>query len=165
MTAKAFSFSIDLPVMNQWRNVDLLRTSVQNCFVAVFADLDGCNAIAMVTGELVENAIKYGDWGADDKSFRLLVHGKPGVVNIQVDNPVAVGSSAVAELQNTLRWIESQPSAQDAFLAKMLEIASRRPPTGASGLGLVRCAYEANAKLRSELVNATTLRVTAEMQF
>ena len=33
-------FSIDMTVRNEWRNVDLLRTSVQNCFTAVFADVD-----------------------------------------------------------------------------------------------------------------------------
>ena len=36
-----FGFSIDLTVRNEWKNIDLLRTSVQNCFIAVFADLDG----------------------------------------------------------------------------------------------------------------------------
>ena len=45
-----FGFSIDLTVRSEWRNIDLLRTSVQNCFTAVFADVDGCHAIAMVTG-------------------------------------------------------------------------------------------------------------------
>src|SRR6188472_1509324 len=67
-----FGFSIDLTVRNEWKNIDLLRTSVQNCFIAVFADLDGCHAIAMVTGELLENALKYGDWtGGDRAIFRL----------------------------------------------------------------------------------------------
>jgi len=47
-----FGFSIDMTVRNEWRNVDLLRTSVQNCFTAVFADVDGCHAIAMVTGHV-----------------------------------------------------------------------------------------------------------------
>src|SRR5262249_4675535 len=57
-----FAFSIDLPIRSDWANVDLLRTSVQNCFTAVFSEVDGCQALAMVTGELLENAIKYGDW-------------------------------------------------------------------------------------------------------
>ena len=45
-----FNFSIDLPVRSEWSNVDLLRTSVQNCFTAVFSDIDGCQALAMVSG-------------------------------------------------------------------------------------------------------------------
>src|SRR5262249_37618116 len=72
-----FGFSIDLTVRNEWRNIDLLRTSVQNCFIAVFADFDGCHSIAMVTGELLENALKYGDWTRGDRAmFRLRVQGR-----------------------------------------------------------------------------------------
>ena len=31
-----FGFSIDVPVRNEWANVSLLVTSVQNCFNAMF---------------------------------------------------------------------------------------------------------------------------------
>ena len=41
-----FGFSIDLPVRNDWRNVDVIRSSVQNCFSAVFVDLAGCHALS-----------------------------------------------------------------------------------------------------------------------
>lgn len=54
-------FSIDLPVRSEWANVDLLRVSVQDCVTAVFGDIAGCRSLAMVTGELIENAIEYGD--------------------------------------------------------------------------------------------------------
>ena len=50
MAAGTFSFSIDLPIRSDWANVDLMRTSVQNCFTAIFSDIDGCHALAMVTG-------------------------------------------------------------------------------------------------------------------
>ena len=87
-----FAFSIDLTVRNEWKNIDLLRTSVQNCFTAVFADLDGCHAIAMVTGELLENALKYGDWDSGDRAmFRLRVHGTLNqVVEVSVDRKSVV---------------------------------------------------------------------------
>jgi len=35
------NFSLDLPVRNEWSNVELLRTSVQSCFTAVFSDVQG----------------------------------------------------------------------------------------------------------------------------
>ena len=74
-----FGFSIDLTVRNEWKNIDLLKTSVQNCFIAVFADLDGYHAIAMVTGELLENALKYGDWTTGDRAmFRHHALRSPG---------------------------------------------------------------------------------------
>ena len=163
MSMKPFQFSIDLPVLNHWRNVDLLLTSVQSCFVAIFSDVDGCNAIAMVTGELVENAVKYGYWSGDDKHFRLRINGRRGSVTIQVENPVDPSDPQLHKLEATLRWIDEFPSAEAAYRAKLLEIASQ--PGMSSGLGLVRCAYEGSSTLRAELIEANALRVVAEMTF
>lgn len=160
---KPFTFSIDLAVPSQWRNVELVRTSVQNCFTAVFADVEGCNAIAMVTGELVENAIKYGHWAGDNKSFRLQVTGSVGAVSVQVENPIDPANPRTEELRGCLRAIDDFPTALAAYQAKLLEIAAR--PVGFSGLGLVRCAYEGNSKLRVEAVNDNTVRVIADMTF
>jgi hypothetical protein len=158
-----FTFSIDLPVQSHWRNVDLLRTSVQNCFIAVFADVDGCNAIAMVTGELVENAVKYGYWTGADKTFRLRVDGRRGSVTVQVENPIDPAHPTIDQLEVCIRSIDEFPSAEAAYKAKLLEIASQ--PGTFSGLGLVRCAYEGNSKLRSETIDGTAVRVIAEMMF
>ena len=158
-----FQFSIDLPVLSHWRNVDLLLTSVQNCFVAVFADVDGCNAIAMVTGELVENAVKYGYWSGQDKHFRLRITGRRGSVTIQVENPVDPVDPQIHKLEAMLRWIAEFPDTATAYRAKMLEIASR--PGVSSGFGLVRCAYEASSVLKAELIDGNALRVVAEMSF
>ena len=158
-----FDFSISLPLRNEWKNVDLLRTSVQSCFIAVFSDVDGCHALAMVTGELVENAVKYGYWNGDDKHFRLRISGQHGSVTIQVENPVDPINPQIHTLEDTLRWIAEFPNTETAYRAKMLEIASR--PAGSSGFGLVRCAYEGSSILRAELVDGNALRVVAEMTF
>lgn len=160
---KPFTFSIDLAVPSQWRNVDLVRTSVQNCFTAVFSDVEGCNAIAMVTGELVENAIKYGHWSGDNKSFRLQVKGSLGAVTVQVENPMDPAHPRTEELRGCVRLINGFPTALAAYQAKLLEIAAR--PDTFSGLGLVRCAYEGNSKLRVEAIDDSVLRVIAEMTF
>jgi hypothetical protein len=160
---RPFQFSIDLPVLSHWRNVDLVLTSVQNCFVAVFADIDGCNAIAMVTGELVENAVKYGYWSGHDKHFRLRIHGRRGAATIQVENPVDPIDPQIHSLEDTLRWIAEFPNTETAYRTKMLEIASR--PGVSSGFGLVRCAYEGSSVLRAELIDGNALRVVAEMTF
>src|ERR1700760_2322108 len=98
-----FGFSIDLTVRNEWKNIDLLRTSVQNCFTAVFADLDGCHAIAMVTGELLENALKYGSWASTDHRtmFRLRVTGSGGDIEISVQNPLHDDDPHAANLKKS----------------------------------------------------------------
>ena len=167
-----FSFSIDLPIRSDWANVDLMRTSVQNCFTAIFSDIDGCQALAMVTGELLENAIKYGDWSGDDGgAFRLRVWGEGSragegrrSAHVSVENPVKPDDPHVADALATLRWIASYPSAKEAYRAKLLEIAAARDEMSPSRLGLVRIAYEGNCNLHAE-VNEGVLKVTADTVF
>jgi hypothetical protein len=156
-----FTFSLDLPVRSEWANVDLVRSSVQNCFTAVFRDVDGCHAIAMVTGELLENAIKYGDWTGGRGSFRLRVWGEAGVANVSVESPARPGDANTASLFKALEWIASFPSAEEAYRAKLLQIAEA-PRDGVSSLGLARIAYEGNCKIEASQ-DGEIMKVTARM--
>ncbi len=154
-STKDFAFSIDLTVRNEWKNIDLLRTSVQNCFTAVFADLDGCHAIAMVTGELLENALKYGNWTATDRTmFRLRVTGQSENVEISVQNPLRPEDPNAANLEKSINWINSFPKAGDAYRARLLQIAQEESDAAPSSrLGLVRIAHEGNCRLSMAIDN------------
>jgi hypothetical protein len=96
-----FGFSIDLPVRNDWRNVDLMRSSIQSCFTAVFRDLDGCHAMSMVTGELLENAMKYGHWGESEQVFRLRLQSSMG--QGEAGNKIRPLRKELARLRTVLR--------------------------------------------------------------
>jgi hypothetical protein len=152
-----FGFSIDLTVRNEWKNIDLLRTSVQNCFIAVFADLDGCHAIAMVTGELLENALKYGNWTSGDRAmFRLRVIGNAGNIEVSVQNPLRPDDANAQSLMSSIEWINSFPKPEQAYRARMLQIAQDDSGSDApSRLGLVRIAFEGNCKLAAKLEKGT----------
>lgn len=156
-----FGFSIDLTVRNEWRNIDLLRTSVQNCFIAVFADLDGCHAIAMVTGELLENALKYGDWTSGDRAmFRLRVHGREGNIEVSVQNPLRANDPNAAALMSALEWLNGFSKPEQAYRARMLQIAQEEAEGAPSKLGLVRIAAEGNCRIAARVDNGT-VTVTA----
>ncbi len=159
-------FSIDMAVRNEWRNVDLLRTSVQNCFTAVFADVDGCHAIAMVTGELLENALKYGDWrtrAGDDAVFRLRVHGsQSNTVTVSVQNPLDASDPNSRALHEAIEWINSFPTADAAFKARLMQIAQSDDDEMPSRLGLVRIAFEGNCRLQARVDGGTAI-VTATL--
>lgn len=152
-----FGFSIDLTVRNEWKNIDLLRTSVQNCFIAVFADLDGCHAIAMVTGELLENALKYGDWTSEDRAmFRLRVHGREGNIEVSVQNPLKQDDQNAQNLMKSIEWIASYPKPEQAYRARMLQIAQdETDDVTPSRLGLARIAFEGNCRLSARIDNGT----------
>src|SRR4030095_5508531 len=100
-------------------------TSVENCFTAIFSDSDaeGCQSLAMVTGELLENAIKYGDWSGPESLFRLKVWGEERKAHIAVENPVRSGDDGANEVLDILRWIRGFPSSDEAYCARLMMIA------------------------------------------
>lgn len=162
MSQHEFGFSIDLTVRNEWKNIDLLRTSVQNCFIAVFADLDGCHAIAMVTGELLENALKYGDWSSTDRAmFRLRVQGREGNIEVSVQNPLRKDDQNAHNLMRSIEWLASFSKPEQAYRARMLQIAQdEADESGPSRLGLARIAFEGNCRITAK-IESGTVTVTA----
>ncbi|HEV8320340.1 MAG TPA: hypothetical protein VG389_01905 [Myxococcota bacterium] len=161
---RPFSFMIDLPVRNDWANVDLLRTSILNCFTATFHDMDGCHSLAMVAGELLENAIKYGDWKDGERALRLRVWGDAAWAKVQVDSPVQPDSPSLGALNDAITWLDAYPSAEDAYRARLLAVAARPLAEGGGKLGIARIAYEGNCKLKAE-VKGDLLSVTSHMTF
>jgi len=146
---RGYTFEIDVPVRTEWANVDLLVTSVQNCFCAMFASIDGSHAIATVAGELLENAIKYGEWKAGEQQhLRLQIRGEKTAAIVIVENPCG-NTESIELLRSTIRWIEGFSSAKEAYCAKLVEVAARPAKDTMSGLGLVRIAYEGGCKLEA----------------
>jgi len=156
-----FGFSIDLPVRNDWRNVDLMRSSIQSCFTAVFRDLDGCHAMSMITGELLENAMKYGHWGEREQVFRLRITGDSAHATIVVENPASRASGHVERLQQCIDWIRGFGNPRDAYRARLREIADADPGQSRQ-LGLVRVAYEGSGVLSCHF-DGSVVVVTVEL--
>lgn len=156
-----FGFSIDLPVRNDWRNVDLMRSSIQSCFTAVFRDLDGCHAMSMITGELLENAMKYGHWGEKEQVFRLRITGDASHATIVVENPASRASGHVERLSRAIEWIRGFTNPRDAYRARLREIADAEPGQSRQ-LGLVRVAYEGGGLLSCRF-DGSVVVVTVEL--
>jgi hypothetical protein len=117
-----------------------------------------------LSGELIENAIKYGDWlASSEQRFRLRVWGEGRHAHVLVENPVHSSDAGAEEVLQTLGWMRRFPSPSDAYRAKLLEIATTDRVLGRSRLGLVRIAYEGNCILTAELVRGV-LRVQAELE-
>ena len=157
-----FDFSMDLPFHNEWSNIEILRTSVQNCLATLFRDVEGCQTIAMVTSELLENAVKYGYWSGQDSRFRLRIWGNQEAAHVCVQNPVKPEGNDAATLMSILQSIKSYPTAEEAYCAKLLEVAARPRDSHSSGLGLARIAYEGGCALSAEFAEQI-LSVTADI--
>jgi hypothetical protein len=157
MSGDGFNFNIDFPVRGEWENVDQVRLSLQSCIATLFQDVDLRQTLAMVAGELLENAVKYAHRTDEHTMFRLKIWGALGdVAFVQVSNPVDPESAQV--VLDAIASIRVAPSVVDAYFQRMREIASR--PSRMSRLGLLRIAYEGGCGLTGEL-NGATLTITA----
>src|SRR5688572_6826577 len=125
--AKQSVFQIAVALSQNWRDIELLRTSVLNCLAAVFHESDFCTTIGMITGELLENAFKFGDWSAGDQStFELHVFGDRESVTIEVSNP-AKHNATTERLFETVRRIKNAPNRAQVFLERVSELAANPP--------------------------------------
>jgi hypothetical protein len=155
-----YDFAINVPIRNDWSNVSLLVTSVQNCFNAMFANVKESRTVAMVTGELLENAIKYGSWKTSDQRLHLRVAGSKEVTRICVDNPS--DPESFKDLQKSLDWMAGFPDAEAAFRARLLALATTSD-SQVSKLGVVRIAYEGRCAIDAKYVDGVVF-VTAELR-
>lgn len=166
----SYRLLLDLLVHNEWRNIALLRTSVKSCYQAVFSDSGDRDTLAMVTSELLENAMKYGAWQATDPNLiRLQVCSNDDKARVTVESPVIPDGKSVTSLMETLAWLQSFESPEQAYLARLNEIAEAadqgQESSESSRLGLVRIAYEGNCSLSAQFDDQKgILAVTATLQ-
>ena len=160
MNTAGFNFTIDFPVLGEWENVDQVRLSLQSCIATLFQNVDLRHTLAMVAGELLENAVKYAHRSDDRTMFRLKIWGAMSdVAFVQVSNPVDDESAKV--VLDAIESIRSAPSVADSYFERMREIASR--PSRMSRLGLLRIVYEAGCELSAELADGMLI-VTAAIR-
>lgn len=141
-----FRFMIDLPVSARWRDIEPLRVAVQGCLSAALPDADGRHALAMVTGELLENALRHGHWSADGGMCRLRVWGDTSHAFVEVENPVAVDDPGPARVEATVARLRACETRAEAYQAALVAAAGRRAQEG-GGLGLARVFYEGGCEL------------------
>ncbi|HEV8323725.1 MAG TPA: ATP-binding protein [Myxococcota bacterium] len=139
------TLSVVLRLPAEWRRIEAVREAIGRCLEAVFADEELAGALAMVTAELLENAVKYGK--LDPGGVVLSVEEDGGGVTVGVTNAVEAASRHVEALRDRVAWIARFADPADAFVAAMAEVFARGDPDADSGLGLARIAHEGGCTL------------------
>jgi len=164
-------FHIELPILGSWHTVEVLRTTLLNCLATVFESQTYCETLGMISAELLENAIKYGQRipTAGEPAFRLKVTGTKDRVEIAVSNPVDRASPGLDRLFALLADLAVVGAAERVYLEKLRAVAA--DPTAQGGLGLARIVYESgcsltavvgpNGVLEVKAVSAAGVRVAA----
>lgn len=156
-----YLFQIELPIQDNWRTIEVLRTTVLNCLTTMFSPQDYCETVGMIVAELLENAHKYGRWELRPKlpgAFRLRVCGTDERIEIVVCNPVDPTHPNLGRLFELVGRLE-KGSPEEVYLDRLRTVAV--DPQSVGGLGLARIAYEANCRLSAELDGDDVLQVRA----
>lgn len=155
-------FQVELPLHPGWEAIEPLRASVLACVKAVFPHPELASSLALVTAELLENAVKFGRWEGGAGMFALRVDGLEDRVEIEVSSPVGPGDENVARLEDELARIAAAPSPAQAYTKAVQSLALGKTAC----LGLARAAYEGGCDLSARVegdvlrVRATTRRLT-----
>lgn len=156
-TAIDFGFTFDVPVRIDWDSIERARIALRTCLATLFESAEHCEMLAMIAGELLENAVKYARATDDSGVFRLSVWGTMGgETHIRVANRADPGSAEV--VLETVACIQAAPSTTELLRRRVRELAAS--PRPASRLGLLRIAHESKCRLDAKL-SQEILTVTA----
>ncbi|MFZ5468101.1 MAG: hypothetical protein ACOZIN_01580 [Myxococcota bacterium] len=157
-------FNIELPILDSWRTIEVLRTTVLNCLSTVFESGAYCETLGMIVAELLENALKYGrrEAAASERSFRLKITGTDDSVEIIVSNPIDRATTDLQRLFAVVGELGASDSAERVYLERLQKVASDRAAVG--GLGLARIAYESGSKVFAEVDTDDVLQVKVVTQ-
>jgi len=153
-------FQLRMSIPPQWEHIERLQQAVGTCLSLGLSDDEFCDALMLVSGELLENAIKYGDWAHARDQQELDLHifttGEASTV-VEVANPIDLSSEHLERAKQMVQHINSARSPIEAYQARMVEIGGSGEE---GGLGLHRIAYQGNCWITT-YVEGSTLRMKA----
>jgi hypothetical protein len=153
------ALSLEVELQPEWRNVTRASEAVALLVLGTYGDDDLRDAIAMVSAELLENAIKYAD---PQELVRLTIHDDPSAIVIEVTNAV-VQPEEIQRLAARLDWLRKQPDPAAAWLEALQLATAGSGSSERPGLGIVRIAYEGGSRVDYDISEPGTLTVRASM--
>ena len=155
----ATAIEIRLSLAPEWPKADAVAVLAKNATAAAYAHPELSEDVGVVAGELMENAVKYGDWsGAASLTFSFVSDSDQ--LEIEVSCPCDTTSPHYGRLMAALRTIE-RANARDSFMERLAQIVRDRNERG--GLGLLRLAHGANCRLSARLAENDRLHVRAQL--
>jgi hypothetical protein len=147
---------LQLSLPHDWERIEVVRQAISLCVGAVFGSVAFRDAIAMVSSELLENAIKH---GVPEAGVELLVEQTDHAISVVVANRIE-RAGAVDALRERIAWIQRFDDPAAAYTAAM-EKAFVEMTEG--GLGLPRIAHEGGCSLSCELEGTDRVVVRARL--
>ena len=153
-----------MSVAADWLEIDNVYTASNKFFSSFNFDSNNVDRATMVTCELVENAIKYGNF-EKNKTVDVVVKIKKKKVTIIVKNPIGKKSETyLRELDKTVQWIRGFQNSYEAYIERMKKISTEPMSYLKSELGIVRITYEGQAIIDFFIQEEKMLNVSAVLE-
>lgn len=140
-----------------WDHIRQIRRTVSEALKDAESSLR--SAAVMVTSELLENAVKYGEAVPAGTQISVTLTVGPSAIVIEVKNGCADPNSIVA-LSRRVDEIVRAPDKSELYFARLEELMSH--PTESGKLGLYRIAFEGEFEIRlsyeNQVVTMTAVR-------
>ena len=156
--------SLELQFLPDWDTIQQAWDPCMRYLGERGLDSDAAYALCMVTQELLENAVKYGAFGAGEERIGLQLSGGTGAVTIEVQSPLDTDPTRLQQLDTMIQWIRGFQSPFEAYVGRLKEVAGRSWENCESGLGLVRMAYEGQCILDFFTDDSNVLAMSAVYQ-
>ncbi len=135
------ALTLEVELLPDWENVTRASEAVGLLAHGRYGDPDVRDALAMISAELLENAIKYAD---PQRLVRLTIHEDATDIVVAVTNAV-VHAEEIQRLSERVAWLRAQPDPAAAWAAALTQAA--QGVTRSAGLGILRIAYEGGSRV------------------
>jgi hypothetical protein len=155
-------FGLALSLAPRWESVPKARAATMEGLASAFEGRAPDDYVGMIVSELLENAVRYGEWRAEpdaEGTMWLRVSANDDAIEIVVSSPSS--AARVEPLLRMLAWIRGFPTAREAYEARVRELAESRVPPNVSRLGLVRVLAEGRCDLEASIDDRCILHVRA----
>ena len=154
--------SLNGKIKQDWDEIEDSRIKTLEFLKENKCNRDTIDAVIMVIGELLENAIKYGSFSKKNDSITFSVDVSSRDITVEVQNPVNIEANYhLDRFDKMIQWIRGYQNPFEAY-SERLKIVSGRPfEDKESGLGLARIAYEGQSILDFYVNEGNIISVSA----
>jgi hypothetical protein len=144
------TLDLSLTLNADWGGIEHVRDAAGAAVMALYDDRSLREGVSMVSGELLENAVKYGSWREDDPRIRYRLTGSEREIVVSVQSAArrdeAESRRHLDRLEETLRWLGSYEDPAEAYRER-LEAYYDNPEGERPALGMARMASETGCRL------------------
>jgi len=151
-----------IAIAPDWDKIEGVRHATHAFLSKQGVSESASQAVEMVACELIENAIKYGNFSSKGDEISICLQLDHQQVVLEISNPLdREGAENLNRLDRIIQWIRGFQDPFEAYVLRLEEVANKPLHDPESGLGIVRTAYEGGAVLDFFLAEDNFITISA----